>query len=1425
MQGKTAPVKASVATSFFNLNLLQEADDDIPSPGVQNTTNATSSDSANGSPLSRKSEAPVSNQVFNDPTTGSLSKSSIATSELLIMAPASSRFLTSISAKEKPFDLSNKTSDQSKCYDGEISSSESPEYSAPIVVEDDWEPAPKVTKLPADDQESDEWDFDDNSDGNEKVSLGPIQQTSFVLDNNTEGLVDVTPVTDSDADIVTPISSTEQSNISAPFSLVPTQEETSSASDLLLITSVQQDHCDDDIKVTIPLFGIKQVSVDEGIPEPESYQSEQLSNLIYSPFTDKVSKVDVVAQALPSSVPALLTHVTGSQPIHEMSVMETQSLHQQESNQSSNFEAMHPFTNNSGIFNQKESIESDYIQIPEQSLVQSELVEMYTATESDDMEDMYVDDDDMYDDDDEGEYSEDDDKQGVDAKDMPAEGFATHSAPNGIIFNINDPPNQSESSLPVEPFLSRNIVTFTKPDLELDLNEWKDVCDNEEIDIQGTTPTLVHPNFQAPIQEEQILDECLPQIVQNFNSSSEPDIVKLLSGSTTQSKSTQQKDDVDDKGPVLTPIVSSLLGHVISETEPAPSHLESARTEPIHEHHVRDDVQTSTHLEFYEFAPKTDQQVVQEELINLALSPGVHDATLEPELDMALLDSGIPNPEPPNDLSGFNGPAPTPTASSLFDYMMSAAPFSDPVETIESVQEKKTETLLYPKTSFTLPGPKEEPCQSRSINSEIFLAKSSSLTSVVSEHDMNPATVSDTCATQMQRMQDHYSDYQGDQTNNSQQIITTTASLNNGKCMNERDELSERFMAKLREKEEQLQEIMRVNEGLELQLDGLRRELAGTKDHLTEKEKSLSTVAIACDREKHGLEQKIKEIRESEGIAKADIYQLREQLKSARAELENSDEAYGTLKARVKVVATELKDRRAECRTLGLSLVDMTEASERLQAKLTHLESQLGDRDRNQTERDEEMDHLKDKIKELEVELKEADNKIQQRGLVGEKALAAYKKKAQNSLSVANAKTAAAIQAKEEAEMDAQGARTAADEAIHRAKDAEAVGKSTLFEAQKYVKEMEGERSELVRKAQKAIDDLEVEIKTSAEYKALLDATYYTNEKLTLELGDMQRSLQMERTRTSELQQETSDVQQRSNDLYDEVETLRDELRRKATVAFMAKSQSGGESNESGTDGGSKASLTLAEISEAESTIIMLQQELKDANQAIKELKETLRGTIEQQSQHSSHIDGLEIGTSPGQGTGPEVKPAGAPLFYAMEKQVELNTARSEINRLANLLGDAQSEKMESYEAMQEMRKSMELAESRLRRYEKLGPSTTRTPKVSTQNSKYAPHRSKSPKRRMSGSSAGSNEDMMNGIEINSASVNLEYLKNVMMSFFNAKTLAEKKALMPVLGSVLCLTPEEHRRAILSVENSGSLENTGISLFENVGAQLGFKLI
>merc|ERR1719162_1799770 len=108
------------------------------------------------------------------------------------------------------------------------------------------------------------------------------------------------------------------------------------------------------------------------------------------------------------------------------------------------------------------------------------------------------------------------------------------------------------------------------------------------------------------------------------------------------------------------------------------------------------------------------------------------------------------------------------------------------------------------------------------------------------------------------------------------------------------------------------------------------------------------------------------------------------------------------------------------------------------------------------------------------------------------------------------------------------------------------------------------------------------------------------------------------------------------------------------------------------------------------------------------------------------------------------------PLFYAMEKQAELTQARDEIARLANLVGDAESSKQEATDDMLAMKQLMEDAESRLQRHEQL---------------------QKRPDEQ--------------------ESVNLEYLKNIMLSYLNATSIQEKKALLPVIGTVLCLTQQE----------------------------------
>lgn len=191
---------------------------------------------------------------------------------------------------------------------------------------------------------------------------------------------------------------------------------------------------------------------------------------------------------------------------------------------------------------------------------------------------------------------------------------------------------------------------------------------------------------------------------------------------------------------------------------------------------------------------------------------------------------------------------------------------------------------------------------------------------------------------------------------------------------------------------------------------------------------------------------------------------------------------------------------------------------------------------------------------------------------------------------------------------------------------------------------------------------------------------------------------------------------------------------------------------------------------EAEATIAMLQQELQDSNLAIRGLKETLKEAIEEKA--SSGDRGYSNRGNDAMNGNHHEPENGMPLFYAMEKQAELTQARDEIARMANLLGDAESTKQQALDEMEEMKRMMEEVKSQLQRQEQL---ETKTPgKV--------------------------------------RSVNVEYLKNIILSYLNAETIQEKKALLPVVGTVLCLTPAEHKMAIdqLDKENTSVMSSFGL---------------
>lgn len=478
-----------------------------------------------------------------------------------------------------------------------------------------------------------------------------------------------------------------------------------------------------------------------------------------------------------------------------------------------------------------------------------------------------------------------------------------------------------------------------------------------------------------------------------------------------------------------------------------------------------------------------------------------------------------------------------------------------------------------------------------------------------------------------------------------------------------------------------------------------------------------------------------------------------------------------------------------ECRSLDAKVSELSEANEQLETQLVNLQSQVSEREKSRAEKDKEASQMRERIKKLEENLRTTEQSLKEVGAVGEKALSAYKKKAQNALAVANARAAAATQLKEEAEMEASRAKALSDEAIERARVAEAAGNDALKKAKASVGEMENEKADLEKRLLEANRALEETREEANHAMHSLEAFRATQDKLIEDVRLISHEREEERARTRDLQHQLSESEQRLETLYEEVESLREELSEAKAVASAA-SESGNESRHV-----RNASEDAASTSDAEGTIAMLEGELRDANRAIKELKDALKNAIAEQSMNG-HAHRLDPSTE-SRATGPAGNES-TPLFFAMEKQAELNTARDEINRLANLLGDAESAKMEAYEAMEDMQRQMQDAEARLHRYEKFGAAAKPTSAEigDTQQLPRIPN----------DGALGRDAD---------GSVNLEYLKNIMLRYLNAKTLAEKKALLPVIGAVLCLTPQEQAIALKTLDESGGLEGAGMALFDS----------
>ena len=588
------------------------------------------------------------------------------------------------------------------------------------------------------------------------------------------------------------------------------------------------------------------------------------------------------------------------------------------------------------------------------------------------------------------------------------------------------------------------------------------------------------------------------------------------------------------------------------------------------------------------------------------------------------------------------------------------------------------------------------------------------------------------------------------------------------KAQEERKEVEKRLNGEIQKKHEQLSEVLRKNEGLKLKIDTLQREVSGMQELLEKGNSNLGKASAVHKRDIKVLQEQLMEREEKASKAKMEAEKAESTRKAISEELEKTQKEHSELKKRSAEMAIELEERRAECKNLRTAVDELSEKNESLEQSVESLTLQLSNHNISKSEKDGEMDRLKTELDEANRTIAQLKSESREKEEAAEATLNEYKKKAQNSLAMANSRTASAVEAKEEAELEARAARSTADSAMDRAVKAEIASKEAVAEARAYVSEMEKTTAKAKAELDAAKKDLEIFRTKADELQKELDALVGEKNKLVTDLAHTQGRFEDEQEKTRNLKDESERFKQQAKTARDEVGKLRQQIRR--LEGLMADAQ---ESKEASKQAQQKEALADRD----DATIAMLQNQLRDANCVIEDLKSALNNAAEK---HEA-VNATESHSSDGNGSRESM-----PLFYAMEKQAELKTAQNEINRLANLLADIQSEKMEAIEAKEEMRQQMEDAQAKLERFQKL-----------------------------SNAAPAEQQGGLEPLPENSAATNIEYLKNIMMRYLNAKTVAEKKGLVPVIAAVLCLTHEEQQRAIKALDESASIGAVGNSLFES----------
>uniref|UniRef100_A0A7S3LEU0 GRIP domain-containing protein n=1 Tax=Amphora coffeiformis TaxID=265554 RepID=A0A7S3LEU0_9STRA len=605
----------------------------------------------------------------------------------------------------------------------------------------------------------------------------------------------------------------------------------------------------------------------------------------------------------------------------------------------------------------------------------------------------------------------------------------------------------------------------------------------------------------------------------------------------------------------------------------------------------------------------------------------------------------------------------------------------------------------------------------------------------------------------------------------AQEIKNAVASVTHDACIAERKNAEEKLTAEIQKKHERLSDVLKSNEGYKLKIDVLKREVAGMQQLLENRDSNLGKASAVHKRDIKVLQEQLLEREEKASRAKQEAEKAEAAKKAMSEELERIRREHKELQDRATNIATELKQRRAECSNLRSKVDELTENNEKMEHSIENLTLQLSNHNITKSEKDGEMGRLRVELDQANAKISQLQTEMQTKEAAAEKALNDYKKKAQNSLAMANSRTASAVEAKEEAELEARAARSTADSAMDRAVKAEISSKEAVAEAKAYVAEMEKSTAKAKSDLAKATTDMETFSAKAEELQKELDALVGEKNKLVTDLAHAQGRFEEEQGRCRSLKDECNRFKQQAHTAREEVGKLRQQVRR------LEQSKSDVEESSKQTHTHEHSMATERD----DATISMLQRQLREANDVIEDLKAALNNAAETQ-EANQHTESHESETNGSQGS--------IPLFYAMEKQAELKTAQNEINRLANLLADVQSEKMEAIEAKEEMRQYMEDAQAKLQRYQKL-----------------------------SSTSPGEEQKGLEPMPKDSGATNIEYLKNIMMRYLHAKTIAEKKALIPVIAAVLCLTPEEVQGAIKTLDESKSIGAVGNTLFESISGR------